>query len=647
MEKKTFNIAGISSHDELNALSIALNEKEQVSHMKIGKNNISFKCVDIEVLVKTIHDVNKDFVIEEVVDGKKREYDFSEARDRKYYFMFKNLVNEDDILTLVKKIKNEKKYKDVKYDIHNKVLVLISDEKEVLKKIKMMLKKINPSIEIYEHKRPIRSQDVFHQKYLMNYLRISCLLVAFALAIVTSKDKSPLTTLFWIIALLILGEKTTRSAWKNICSFHIFHEDVLVTIGLVLGVVSGAVLESFVALILYILSEPLRIKILRRSFMKIDEAIEKPEKGIRDLDDHSEMIPLQDFEIGDVIIVAPNEMISIPGTIIEGHSSLNTYPNTGSYDYVEVKAGDSVHSGDINLRETIKVRITDRYESGNLAHMMDIAATAPVHQSKAEKYIQKFSYWYTPIIVVIAFIVGIVLPIVSLEDFGQYIHVGAILFLLSGSFSTEQSASLGMLAGFAKAFQEGIYIESALGLDSINTAQVIIYDTIDNEEVTSDELELFDKLSHLGKIFMIFNDSNKLLENEEYKIYNYISTQEKLEIIDNALGPVVYIGDSSKDIECFQKSYVAISRGGISDSKVVENSDIVLVDSSFDKVFETFSIARKMRTKSVVNLIFSLVIKLILVVVACAMLPIRLWLVVVIEALVVIAVMYNAINILE
>lgn len=647
MEKKTFSIAGITSDDELNSLSITLNAIEQVSHMKIEKNNITFNCIDIEALLKTIQKVNKNLIIEEVIDGQKRKYDFSEARDRKYYFMFKNLVNEEDILTLVKRIESQKKYRDVSYDKNNKVLILTTDEKDVLKNIKKMMKKINPSIEIYEHRRPIRSQDVFQQKFLMNYLKIGVFLVAVALAIVTSKDESPLTPVFWMIALLIFGEKASMSAWKNICSLQFLHEDVLVVLGLLLGVMSGAVLECFIAILLYILSERFRIKVLRKSFLKIDEAIEKPEKGIRDLDDHTEIIPLHDFEEGDVIIIAPNEMIPIPGKIIEGNSQLNTYPNTGSYDYISVKAGDIVHSGDINLDETIKVKVTDRYESGNLAHMMEIAAVAPIYQSKAEKYIQKFSYWYTPIIVIIAIIVGVVLPVIDLESYQQYIHVGAILLLLSGSFSSEQSASLGMLAGFAKAFQEGIYIESAKGLDALNTAQVIVYDTIDDEVVTSEEMELFQKLSHLGKIFIIFNDSVNALENDQYKIYNYISTKEKLEIIDNALGPVVYIGDSSKDIECFQKSFVAISRGGISDSKVVENSDIVLMDSSFDKVYDTFSIARKMRSASVINLFFSLFMKLVFIVTACALLPIPLWLIIVVEALVVVAVLYNATRILE
>ena len=97
MEKKTFSIVDIKSQEDLNALSIALNEKEQVSHMKIGKNNITFKCIDIDVLKKTIQSVDKNLVVKEIIDGKKRVYNFGETKDKDYYFMFKNLINEDDI----------------------------------------------------------------------------------------------------------------------------------------------------------------------------------------------------------------------------------------------------------------------------------------------------------------------------------------------------------------------------------------------------------------------------------------------------------------------------------------------------------------------------------------------------------------------
>ena len=82
-------------------------------------------------------------------------------------------------------------------------------------------------------------------------------------------------------------------------------------------------------------------------------------------------------------------------------------------------------------------------------------------------------------------------------------------------------------------------------------------------------MELFAKLSKLHVGLIIFNDGPVDLENDQYRIYNNLTVDEKLEVMDKAsiAGPVAYIGDNSKDIALLQKAYVGISRGGIKDKK--------------------------------------------------------------------------------
>ncbi|MCI9050263.1 MAG: hypothetical protein HFF37_07740, partial [Coprobacillus sp.] len=92
LEKKTFEISNIKDVEELNSLSLALNEKEQVSHMKIGKETIIFNCIEIDALLSLIQSINKEIIVQEVIDGKKREYNFAQKKEKKHYFMFKNMT---------------------------------------------------------------------------------------------------------------------------------------------------------------------------------------------------------------------------------------------------------------------------------------------------------------------------------------------------------------------------------------------------------------------------------------------------------------------------------------------------------------------------------------------------------------------------
>lgn len=647
MEKKTFEISHIQSVDELNSLSLALNEKEQVSHMKISQNTIVFNCIDIDALMSLIQSVNKEFVVKEVVDGDVKNYDFAKRQPKKHYFMFKNVMTEDDIRLLAERLTSQ--FDDVEYDEANKLLMLTSDKRDVISYVRKELFQINPSIEIIEHSRPIRSQDVFNQKYLSKYIRIAIFIVVVSLAFITSKDNNPiLPIVLWSITVLLLGEKLIKHVFKDIRHGHFFKESVLVFLAMVLGVASGNYLETCIAIVLYQFMTPLLNKVLEKSLEKIDAAAEIPETGIRIEDGVEEEIPLSEFEINDVMVVNPGETVHMSGRVEYGLSTITTYSNTSKQDKIKVVCGSEVHSGEVNIGDKpIHVRIHTLYQNTNYIELMNRASKAPVYESKTEKYTKTLSKIYTPLMFLLAIGVGVVLPIIDYREFGSLIHVGAILLLVSSSLSSDQAASLGVLAGFAKAFQDGIVVESSLGLDSINATQTIVYDRFDGVEVTDEELELFRKLSHMGKILVIFNDGPVALENDQYTIYNDLSVEEKLEKMDSFIGPVVYIGDSYKDIQLLQKSFVGISRGGLSDMKVVENSDIVLLDSALNKVYETFVIARKMRTNALISNVFTVVMKLVEIILMFSFVGLPIWIIVLIEILVKALVIKNSTSFLK
>lgn len=352
---------------------------------------------------------------------------------------------------------------------------------------------------------------------------------------------------------------------------------------------------------------------------------------------------LYDFEVGDVLVVHSGETVHIPGKVVDGYSQISTYSNTSTYDLVDVKKGSHVDSGDINVgQDSLYIRVEKPYESSRFMKLMNIASVAPIHESKVEKYTKLLSYFYTPVVVILGLILGVILPIINYEEYSVFIHIGCVLLAISGAFYSEQSTSLGMLAGFAKAFQSGIIIESSLGLDSINATQTIIYDRFDGVEVNEEELDLFKKLAHIGRTFVVFNDGPVALEDDQYIIFNDLTVQEKLNKMDSYASPIVYIGDSFKDIELLQKSYVGISRGGLSDPKVVENSDIVLIDSSLQKVYETFVIARRIRSYAILNNAITIMTKLLIMITIATFFPLPLWSVILIEGLVSSLVIHNS-----
>lgn len=609
--KKIFEISKIENIDNLNALSIALNAKEQVSHLKIEKLTITFSCIDIDALMNTILDIDKDVVVKEVVGNRKKTYDFGQVKVEKRYFMFKNIANEQDVLSFVDLIKDDERFDDVEYDQGNQILTLTSS-KDVIHLLRKELYKINPSIALNEHRMPVRSQDVFNQKYVKTYLKIALFVLTMALALITAKDDMWITPILWTITVVITAEKVIKGAYKQYKLKKFDHPDVYFFFAIILGIAAGHYVEIYVAVLFHVLSPLLLSKVLEKSLDDIDKAVKLPEVASILKDNKEEQLSLYEFSKGDILVVHPNETIPIPGYVERGETSLSTYSNTSTYELLETHVGDYVNSGNINVgKENLYIRIAKPYTSSRYIKLMNMAEQAPTYQTRIEKLIKKVSRYYSPIVVGLALIVGVVLPTLNFKDNYIYLHMGAVLMYLSASFSSEESSSLGNLAGFAKAFKSGIVIESSKGLDSINIASNIIYDRFDGMDITDEELELFKKLSRVGKL-VIFNDGPFALESDQYTIYNSISLEEKLQIFDSLLGETVYIGDSYKDIALLQRSFIGITRGGLGNSKVVENSDIILIDSKLDKVYETFMIAKRMRLHAIVNLLINVSYKVVL-----------------------------------
>ena len=139
-----------------------------------------------------------------------------------------------------------------------------------------------------------------------------------------------------------------------------------------------------------------------------------------------------------------------------------------------------------------------------------------------------------------------------------------------------------------------------------------------------------------------------ILKMIKYRIYNNLTVDEKLEVMDKAsiAGPVAYIGDNSKDIALLQKAYVGISRGGIKDKKVIENSDIMLMNSDLNTVIETFIISKKQKYITIENIFVGLFINVILMILAVLFI-IPWWLALVIYLIEVVVVLFNTHRIID
>ena len=637
-----FYIDNINDSDKLNEITLLLNGMEEVSRIKVGKTGISFYCEEPENVQQLLKSAGEDLVLKEEVNSRKREFVPTEKKVE-HIFMFTNLESEEDAKQIKEVISRYSAYENVSLDFANKLLKVTTNDKKVLVRLNRLVDKVNPAIDVELWKKPFRSQDLFQEKYLKAMIRIAILVVALSLGIVTREDPNIITRLGWLVTWLVVSEKTLIQAYKDIKVKQFISENITITVACLFGIIYGAYVETIFVAIVYQLGERLLLKILGYSIDKVDDAINPVTLGRREIGENDyEMVSLEDVDIGDILVVLPGETIPLGGVIESGTSELDVFAINGSEVLEEVKPGVEVQSGSVNVEDTLRIKILYTYERSAMNKILEIAMMAPAGTSKTHRIVELVSKVDSILFVVIGILCAVFIPLLDWENNFRFMYAGIIFLTISGTFAYKQASSFAVLTGVAKAFSENIIIKENSGLDALNSCRTIIYDRFDGVEVSEEEMDLFAKLSKLNRDLIIFNDGPVDLEDDQYRIYNNLSVEEKLEIMDKAsiAGPVAYIGDNSKDIALLQKSYVGISRGGIKDKKVIDNSDIMLMNSDLNTVIETFMISRKQKAITLENIFFGLFVELVLMVVAMVnVLP--WWLALVVNLLISVLLLFN------
>ncbi len=604
--KRNFHIENINSIDDVNKITILLNELEEVSRIKVRNTSISFECADDTMIKEKVATVDESLVIHEIVNQRKRVYKESNEK-KETIFMFTNLETEEDASAIQEILSKYSMYEKVEIDFPNKLLKLVTNDSIALKRINRIIDKVNPNIDIEQWHKPFKSEDLFNQRYIRRYIRVGAFLVALAIGLVSTSDSPVLPMISWFIALACCSDRIARQVYRDIRNKVYLSEHLFVLVGCLMGYIYGRYVEAIIVVLLYQIFELITIKIISTVIDHIDRKVSVPVLGRKQVADSYQMVPLEEFDIGDKLVVFPGETVGLGGKIIEGNSQVDTFATDGNAVASEICVGQSISSGTINIDSEIIVEVEYLYHHSAFSKLIDIASLAPTYRSTSQKMLSTFMMYFNYGMLAIGILTPIITILINPEDNYRYLYFGAIVLSVSGTFLQKQASSFNVLAGVARAFQDGIIIKENSGLSAVGHCSTIIYDRFDGITVTDEELELFKKLKGLHKDLIIFNDGPITLENDQYQIHNDLTVEQKCEIMDKAekIGPVLYIGDSSKDVALLQRAFVSVARGGLHDREVVENSDILLTTSGEQAILSMFKLANRQNRSNILNYVIA------------------------------------------
>ena len=295
--------------------------------------------------------------------------------------------------------------------------------------------------------------------------------------------------LLYMATYLIIGYDILIKAFRGIKNRQPLDESLLMSIATL-----GAI-----ALALYVKSGDYTEAIAVMLFYQIGEwfqsyAVGKSRKNIADLmdiaPDHAnlegengqlEEVDPDDVEIGTVIVIQPGERIPIDGIVVSGSSSINTAALTGESVPRDVKEGDEVISGCINLNGLLKVETTKEFGESTASKVLELIEDASSRKSRSENFITKFARVYTPVVVGSALALALLPPLVLLilgkdPSWGTWIYRALTFLVISCPCALVVSIPLSFFAGIGSASRQGILVKGSNYLETLSETKTVVFD---------------------------------------------------------------------------------------------------------------------------------------------------------------------------
>lgn len=374
------------------------------------------------------------------------------------------------------------------------------------------------------------------KKYI-ELLKIILSIILFVLSYVFPKYK----LIFLVLSYIIVSYELYINAIKEILEGEIFNENILMIIATIGAFVIKSYSEAVIVVLLFQIGEYLSDLAVDNSKKKIVSLIDLKSDFVNlKKDNEIKKVDIKEVEINDIFVVKPGEKVPLDGIIIDGVSSVDTSSLTGEAVPKTVKKNDSVLSGYINNDSILTVKSTSIYETSTAYKIIDLIENSNDKKGKTEKFITKFSKIYTPIIVVVAFLLVIIPVLIFKQDFNTWLYKSLIFLVTSCPCALVISIPLSYFCGIGKSSHNGILIKGSNILDELVNVQNIAFDktgtitegVFEVTKIESNTLSKDDLLTLAAKAESFSNHPiaraivksyNKKIDNKDIKNYKEIS----------------------------------------------------------------------------------------------------------------------------
>lgn len=298
-----------------------------------------------------------------------------------------------------------------------------------------------------------------------------------------------------------IGYKTLWSGLRNLLKLNFKSINTLMSLAVAGAFYLGEYPEAAIVIVLFTVGEYLERFGVMKSRSALKSLVDNSPKTAN-VKDGSERTPVGQVNIGDVIIIKPGDSIPLDGKVIYGTSSVDEAAITGEPIPYDKHIGDDVFAGTNNTQGYLEVKVTKKSSDSTLAKIIELTFQATKKKADTQKFIEKFSSYYTPSIIVITLLI-VMIPVLFFNGiFDEWLLMGLTLLVISCPCALVISTPVSIYSAVGNASAKGIiikggkYIESmaqikALALDKTRTltyGKPIVSDIIPFNNFTKDDI---------------------------------------------------------------------------------------------------------------------------------------------------------------
>lgn len=281
----------------------------------------------------------------------------------------------------------------------------------------------------------------------------------------------------FVVSYLIVGIPVIKLAFLNLKNGQLFDENFLMMIATVGAFFIGEYAEAVAVMLFYHIGEIFQDKAVGKSRDSIKELMDiAPTFANLKTEDGYDKVDPYDVSVGDIIVIKPGEKVPLDCVVTEGSSMVDTKALTGESVPITVAKGEELMSGYIVVDKVLNAKVTKDFENSAVTKILDLVENASSQKSQQEKFITKFARVYTPVVVLVAAALAILMPLILKQPFQVWLYRALTFLVISCPCALVISVPLSFFSGIGAGSKAGILVKGSNYIEKLAETNTVVMD---------------------------------------------------------------------------------------------------------------------------------------------------------------------------